>query len=99
MLTESEILAYAKKATRGAGFSWGMAEEAAMATLRLYNAGYDGFLELTSILENADGQKQPLDIKIKVPCGLTLGTFYLDCSKKSGLCRGNKPSYVSITLW
>lgn len=83
MLTESEILAYAKKATRGAGFSWGMAEEAAMATLNLYKAGYDGFLELISILENADGQKQPLDIKIKVPCGLTLGTFYLDCSKKA----------------
>jgi len=43
LLTESEILAYAKKATRGAGFSWGMAEEAAMATLRLYKQDMMGF--------------------------------------------------------
>ncbi|MGI9348802.1 MAG: DUF3726 domain-containing protein, partial [Amylibacter sp.] len=53
MLTESEIFSFAKKAARGAGFSWGMAEEAAMATLILHKSGYDGFLELISILENA----------------------------------------------
>lgn len=82
MLTESEILAYAKKATRGAGFSWGMAEEAAMATLDLYKSGYDGFSELIFILQNADEEKQPLDINVEVPCGLTLGTYYLDCCKK-----------------
>lgn len=83
MLTESEIFSFAKKAARGAGFSWGMAEEAAMATLILYKSGYDGFLELISILENADGKKQPLDISVQVPCGLTLGTYYSDCCKKA----------------
>ncbi|MDC1257930.1 DUF3726 domain-containing protein [Amylibacter sp.] len=84
MLTESEITAYAKKATRGAGFSWGMAEEAAMATLKLYRLGYDGFKELIPILKNADGEKQPLDTSILVPCGLTLGTFYADSKKNAG---------------
>ncbi len=83
MLTESEIFSFAKKAARGAGFSWGMAEEAAMATLNLHKSGYDGFLELISILENADGKKQPLDISVQVPCGLTLGTYYSDCCKKA----------------
>ena len=83
MLTESEIFSFAKKAARGVGFSWGMAEEAAMATLNLYKSGYDGFLELISILENADGKKHPLDISVQAPCGLTLGTYYSDCCKKA----------------
>ncbi|MDA8799639.1 DUF3726 domain-containing protein [Amylibacter sp.] len=60
MLTESEILAYAKKATRGAGFSWGMAEEAAMATLRLYNAGYDGFFRINFYLRECRWAKSTI---------------------------------------
>ena len=38
----SEVAATAKKAVRGAGYSWGVAEEAAMATHWLCAAGLDG---------------------------------------------------------
>lgn len=48
-----------QKATRGAGFTWGMAEEAAVATLKLYIAGYDGFSDLALILVNADKKINP----------------------------------------
>ena len=75
MLTRSEIFAYAKKATRGAGFSWGMAEEAAVACVKLYAAGHDGFAALIPILQNADGQGQPMSNE----CGLTLGVYLADC--------------------
>jgi hypothetical protein len=75
MLTRSEIFAYAKKATRGAGFSWGMAEEAATACVNLYVAGVDGFAALIPILQNADGQAQPMS----GDCGLTLGVYLADC--------------------
>lgn len=74
MLTRSEIFAYAKKATRGAGFSWGMAEEAANATVALYVAGHDGFAALVPVLQNADGKQHPMPDT----CGLTLGTFLAD---------------------
>ena len=84
MLTRSEVFALAKKATRGAGFTWGMAEEAAAATLTLYIAGYDGFSELALILVNADGKEQPLSVTDRVPCGLTLGTYLADLGKKDG---------------
>ena len=72
MLTRSEIFAYAKKATRGAGFSWGMAEEAAQATVALYVAGHDGFAALVPVLQNADGKTQPLSDA----CGLTSGHVF-----------------------
>lgn len=75
MLTRSEIFAYAKKATRGAGFSWGLGEEAAQATVALYVAGHDGFAALVPVLQNADGKTQPLSDA----CGLTLGTYLADC--------------------
>ena len=84
MLTQSEVFAFAKKATRGAGFAWGMAEEAAVATLKLYIAGYDGFSDLALILVNADKKNQPLAITDTVPCGLTLGTYLADLGKKDG---------------
>jgi hypothetical protein len=80
MLTRSEIFAYAKKATRGAGFSWGMAEEAAHATLTLYISGHDGFAALIPILEHADGKPQPMPDT----CGLTLGTYLADCEISAG---------------
>ena len=74
MLTRSEIFAYAKKATRGAGFSWGMAEEAANATVALYVSGHDGFASLIPILQNADGKQHPMPDT----CGLTFGTYLAD---------------------
>jgi hypothetical protein len=81
MLTRSETFAYAKKATRGAGFSWGMAEEAANATVALFVAGHDGFEALIPILQNADGKAQPLLSTDTNICGLTVGTYLSDCGK------------------
>tara|TARA_R110002124_G_scaffold5220_9_gene32622 strand:+ start:5982 stop:6395 length:414 start_codon:yes stop_codon:yes gene_type:complete len=81
MLTRSEIFSNAKKATRGAGFSWGMAEEAATATVALYCVGQDGFAALIPILKNADGKPHPLSIETTPVCGLTLGTYLADCAK------------------
>jgi hypothetical protein len=81
MLTRSEIFSTAKKAARGAGFSWGMAEEAATATVALYVAGQDGFAALVDVLQNADGKSHPTSIDEKPVCGLTLGTYLADCGK------------------
>lgn len=77
MLTQSEIIATSKKATRGAGFAWGMAEEAAWACNALFNAGQNGFDPLLEILENADDANRPIDAQ----CGLALGVYYMDCHK------------------
>ena len=46
----SEIQATAKKATRGAGLSWGIAEEAARATAFLWRLGYDSPSALAGLL-------------------------------------------------
>lgn len=81
MLTRSEIFAYAKKATRGAGFSWGMAEEAASATVALFVAGQDGFAALVPILQNTNGKTLPLSSADMATCGLTMGTYFADCGK------------------
>jgi hypothetical protein len=81
MLTRSEIFAFAKKATRGAGFSWGMAEEAGAATVALYVSGQDGFAALVDVLQNADGKSHPTPIDETPACGLTLGTYLADCGK------------------
>jgi hypothetical protein len=81
MLTRSEVFAFAKKATRGAGFSWGMAEEAANATVALYVAGQDGFAALVPILQNADEKTLPLTSADMSSCGLTVGTYLADCGK------------------
>lgn len=81
MLTRSEIFSTAKKAARGAGFSWGMAEEAATATVSLYCVGQDGFAALVDVLQNADGKSHPTPIDAAPACGLTLGTYLADCSK------------------
>ncbi|GEM_PF-458446 len=83
MLTRSEIFSYAKKATRGAGFSWGMAEEAATATVALFVSGHDGFAALVPILQNADGKSHPLSITDTPICGLTFGTYLADSGKVS----------------
>lgn len=81
LLSRSEIFALSKKATRGAGFSWGMAEEAAVATVKMYENGHDGFSELLSVLSASDGKQHPLDILAKPACGLTLGVFLADTGK------------------
>ena len=84
MLTQSEIIAASKKAARGAGFAWGMAEEAAWACNNLFKAGHDGFTPLLEILEAADGQKHPFALGEDGPkCGLTLGVYFLDSRQSS----------------
>lgn len=50
-----EVEATSKKAARGAGYSWGMAEEAAKASRWLCANGLDGVGVLARVLESADG--------------------------------------------
>lgn len=51
LYSSSEIEALAVKAARGAGFDWGMAEEAGMAVRRLTEAGLPGAGLLLALLE------------------------------------------------
>ncbi|QDG76383.1 DUF3726 domain-containing protein [Labrenzia sp. PHM005] len=51
----NEVEALAKKAARGAGYPWGGAEEAAMATRWLCARDIDGCLELAELLVARDG--------------------------------------------
>lgn len=52
----NEIEATAKRAARGAGLSWGMAEEAAKAARWLSSQGIDGAAVLAAVLEQNDGK-------------------------------------------
>ena len=54
-LSLNEVEALAKKATRGAGYPWGLAEEAAKATRWLCERDVDGCSELAGLLEQSDG--------------------------------------------
>jgi hypothetical protein len=51
----NEVEALAKKATRGAGYSWGLAEEASKAVRFLCHHGLDGCGALADVLERFDG--------------------------------------------
>jgi hypothetical protein len=51
----NEVEATAKKAARGAGYSWGMAEEAAKTTRWLCAHGLDGCASLAALLGKTDG--------------------------------------------
>ncbi len=51
----NEVEALAKKATRGAGYPWGLAEEAAKAVRWLYARDVDGCAELAGLLAQSDG--------------------------------------------
>ena len=46
----NEMEATAKRAARGAGYSWGLAEEASKATRWLCTQGLDGAAELAHVL-------------------------------------------------
>ena len=54
----NEVEATAKKAARGAGHSWGMAEEAGRATRWLCAYGFDGCGSLAALLLKEDGAEQ-----------------------------------------
>ena len=62
----NEVDAMAKKATRGCGYSWGMAEEAGFATRWLSAHCLDGVKALALALEQADGA----DLEQMKPTGL-----------------------------
>lgn len=54
-LSLNEVEALAKRAARGAGYPWGLAEEAAKATRWLCAQGIDGCAELAALLTQVDG--------------------------------------------
>ena len=54
-LSLNEVDALAKKATRGTGYSWGMAEEAGKAIRWLCRNGVDGCSDLVDLLVECDG--------------------------------------------
>lgn len=55
-LSLNEVEALAKKATRGAGYPWGLAEDAAKAVRWLCANGMDGCEELAYLLRAMDGR-------------------------------------------
>lgn len=83
-----EVEAMAKKAARGAGFSWGVAEDAARATRWLCAAGLDGVGVLARVLAHATapdaGAMRPEKLKgdwraaSGVLCPLLAGTSLSD---------------------
>ena len=68
----NEVEAQAKKATRGAGYSWGMAEEAGRATAWLCAQGRDGVAVLAAVLDATPDADH---------CPLTQGTRLCDRAK------------------
>ncbi len=52
----NEVEGTSKKATRGAGYSWGLAEEAAKATRFLCRNSCDGVAALATVLRETDGK-------------------------------------------
>lgn len=84
----NEIEATAKRAARGAGYSWGLAEDAGKATRWLCANGLDGVAVLTGLLDRQmagsvahspkmqDGTWQGDDVL----CPLAAGTYLSDCA-------------------
>ena len=87
-LSLNEVEATAKRATRGAGYPWGLAEEAAKATRWLCAHGIDGCGVLARILSQFDradlGACTPTDLGTSwtsargILCPLTTGTAISD---------------------
>lgn len=63
-----EVTATGRKAAKGAGYSWGMADEAGRATAWLWAHGIDGITALADLLDNRDIGT----------CPITLGTRFCD---------------------
>lgn len=55
MFSLNEVEATAKKAARGAGYSWGVADEAGFAARWLTARGVDGCVALAALLRRMDG--------------------------------------------
>ncbi len=84
----NEVEATAKKAARGAGHTWGMAEEAGKATRWLCRHGFDGCAELARLLSDAAGETTRAlasDAKPTAPdCPITLGVSISDQAQDLG---------------
>lgn len=65
----NEVEAMAKKAVRGAGLSWGLAEDAAKATRWLCELGQDGVGALAAILNDPDLSGGPLVQGVRISDG------------------------------
>lgn len=86
-LSLNETAAMAKKAARGAGYSWGLAEEAAIAVRWLAGFGLDGCAALAEVLTVTDGSVDAHVPSIAGPvwrvpggsvCPLMSGTAFAD---------------------
>ncbi len=88
----NEIQTTSKKATRGAGYSWGLAEEAGFAVRWLCNQGMDGCAALARTLTQFDGadfmdispnvQGEQWSAKGDVLCPLIAGAVLSDHANK-----------------
>ncbi|MEL7525264.1 MAG: DUF3726 domain-containing protein [Pseudomonadota bacterium] len=88
-LSLNEIEATAKRAARGAGYSWGLAEEASKAARWLSSHGQDGIAALALLLEK--GLAQSPDHQPRATdeiwqgdgdlCPLVTGAFLSDCAQ------------------
>ena len=87
----NEIEALAKKATRGAGRSWGIAEEAGKAVRWLVSNGLPGAEALAELLVETDGrpeaERSPMSLEgpwrsqTGTLCPLAVGTALNDCAE------------------
>jgi len=86
-LSLNEVASLAKQAARGAGYSWGLAEEAGKATRWLFANGFDGAVQLVPLLDLSLSQTPSLhrpNYGISVwtadgmLCPLATGAYLLD---------------------
>ncbi|AXI45554.1 DUF3726 domain-containing protein [Sulfitobacter sp. SK012] len=104
----NEIAAHAKRAARGTGLSWGMAEEAARATRWLASQDLAGPALLSDVLAKNDGlphaQVAPVSLngEWRAPegdlCPLAVGTTLSDCADQLEPGRPVKMANVSYPL-
>ena len=86
----NEIEAMARKAARGGGLSWGLAEEAGKAVRRLAEAGLPGPQLLADLLRRNDGRQysdlMPMEVdgvltaKAGRLCPIIAGAYICDCA-------------------
>jgi hypothetical protein len=87
----NEVEATAKRAARGAGYSWGLAEEASKATRWLCAKGIDGSAVLAGLLEAGYAAKLPAHVPQSLDgdwlaeaplCPLATGAALSDCAAR-----------------
>lgn len=89
----NEVAAMGKKAARGAGYSWGMAEEAGTAARWLCANDIDGVAALAAVLAVAEG----LDLRRRAPVALE-GVWHGESGALCPLMTGAALSDAA-TLW